>query len=130
MNNTPPEIADHVERRGTIRESNQKLDIAEDHLSDVLSHLKLQDDKRDLSNQIHSVRTALIVGMTMTWLGLIVAASVMFAHYREHTTMSTDIIVLKLKIEDFEKDHVRLRVERLKELVAHGEDDMQKDEKK
>jgi hypothetical protein len=109
MNNIPPELVDATERRGTIRESNQKLDQAIEHLSDVLEHLKLGDVQRDVSNQIHSLRTSLILGFTLTWFALVSAAVMFFVHSRDQSQLDTMIQVVALKMANTEKDIMMLK---------------------
>jgi hypothetical protein len=100
---------DRAERRATIRESNQKLDQAVEHLSDVLSHLKIQDNHREFASSLNNLRTTLVIGFTLTWLALLAFAVLAFVHVRDNATTATDHKVMHLKIENVEKDIVAIK---------------------
>jgi hypothetical protein len=100
---------DRAERRATIRESNQKLDQAVEHLSDVLSHLKIQDNHREFASSLNNLRTTLVIGFTLTWLALLAFAVLAFVHVRDNAAQATDHKVYELKLENIEKDIVAIK---------------------
>lgn len=121
------------ERRGKIRESNEKLDKAINHLSDVLDHIKIVDDKRIIQDQISGIRMALIYFFVVTWAGMMATVSYLFIHVRDQNITETQAKITQLRVDDIKKelDARKPIMDRVKKIIEeeHFEHPIQSDKK-
>jgi hypothetical protein len=112
-------MEDTPERRGTIRESNEKLDSAVNHLSDVLDHLRIRDVSHDVNLQLTGVRQGITLSFLVVWCAIVTLFALIFVHDREAHRIATDLQISQLKVLDLQHELESL-IER--EKVEHGED--------
>ena len=99
-------ISEMSGRRHTLRESCVRLDVAIDHLSEVIGKMKIIDGANihSITTQISNLRMSLLSSLVITWVAILMIMVFGYISVRKDEQTTTEIKIIQLKVTDLRKD--------------------------